>query len=242
MKRNHLFASAAIGAVLAVTLPAQAQILGGGTRGGVSGMQTATFGGGFGAPHGAVRSQTDLSASGRARGQVDGLGRLDRTAKTGTQQAARDAGRAKADAAVAGRGAVSAGEFEATKVSDAARGTSRAAAGSTAAASATAAGQSETAVRKVDAPGAVAGGLSTTEASGTKTEAAAANSKPSAGQPVKADNPGSSPHPSASHDRGSPAPEPKSEAGSHSGEAVRSSGSHGAIDANASAVENASAH
>ena len=33
MKRNHLFASAAIGAVLTVTLPAQAQILGGGMHG-----------------------------------------------------------------------------------------------------------------------------------------------------------------------------------------------------------------
>jgi hypothetical protein len=240
MKRNHLFASAAIGAVLAATLPAQAQILGGGTRGGVSGMQTATFGGGFGAPHGAARSQTDLSASGRARGQVDGLGRLDRTAKTGTQQAARDAGRAKADTAVAGRGAVSAGKVEATKASDAALGTTRAAAGSTAAASATAAGQGETPVRKVDALGAVAGGLSTAEESGMKPEAA--NSRPSAGQPVKTDSAGSPPQPSAAHDRGSPAPESKSEAGSHSGETARSSGSHGAIDANASAAVKASAH
>jgi hypothetical protein len=240
MKRNHLFASAAIGAVLVATLPAQAQILGGGMHGGVSGMQTATFGGGFGTPRSAVSGQTDLSASARARGRVDGLGRLDRTAQSGTQQAARDAGRAKADAAVAGRGAVSAGEFEATKASDAALGTTRAAAGSTAAASLTAAGQGQAQVRNVDAPGAVAGGLSTTEASGTKTEAA--NSKPSAGQPVKPDSAGSPPHSSATRDRGSPAPDSKSESGSHSGETARSSGSHGAIDANASAAENASAH
>lgn len=240
MKRNHLFASAAIGAVFVVTLPAQAQILGGGMHGGVSGMQTATFGGGVGALHSAASSQTDLSASARARGRVDGLGRLDRTAKTGTQQAARDAGRAKADASVAGRGAVSAGEFEATKASDAALGTTRAAAGSTAAAGVTAAARGERQVRNVDAPGAVAGGLSTTEAAGTKTEAG--NSKPSAGQPVKPDSAGGPPHSSATHDRGSPTPEPKSEAGSHSGEMARSSGSHGAIDANASAAENASAH
>jgi len=238
MKRNHLFASAAIGAVLAGTLPAQAQILGGGTHGGVSGMQTATFGGGFGAPHSAARSQTDLSASARARGQVDGLGRLDRTAKTGTQQAAHDAERAKGNAVVAGRGAVSAGQFEATKASDAALGTSRAAVDSTAP-SVTSAGQGETQVRYVDAPSAVAGGLSTAEASGIKTEAA--NSKPLAVQPVKPDRAGGSPHSSAAHDRGSPAPESQSEGGSHSGETARSSGSHVAIDANASAAENASA-
>ena len=241
MKRNHLFASAAIGAVLAGTLPAQAQILGGGMRGGVSGMQTSTFGGGFGALHSAASGQTDLSASARARGRVDGLGRLDRTAKTRTQETGRDTGRAKADAALAGRGAVSAGEFEATKASDAALGTTRAAAGSTAAASVAAAGQGERQVRNVDAPGAVAGGLSTTEASGTKTEAG--NSKPSVGQPVKPDNAGGPPHSTAAHDRGSPAPESKSEGGSHSRETARSSsGSHGAIDANASAAENVSAH
>jgi hypothetical protein len=240
MKRNHLFASAAIGAVLVATLPAQAQILGGGMHGGVSGMQTATFGGGFGTLHSAASSQTDLSASAGARGRVDGLGRLDRTAKTGTQETGRDAGRAKADAAVAGRGAVSAGEFEATKASDAALGTTRAAGGSTAAASLTAARQGEVQVRNVDAAGAVAGGLSTTEASGTKTEAA--KSKPSAGQPVKPDSAGSPPHSSAAHDRGSPAPESKSEGGSYSGETARSSGSHDAIDANASAAENVSAH
>jgi hypothetical protein len=238
MKRNHLFASAAIGAVLAVTLPAQAQIRGGGVHGGISGMQTSTFGGGFGGLHSAARSQTDLTASARARGRVDGLGRLDRTAKTGTQQAARDAGRAKADAAVAGRGAVRVGEVEATKASDAALGTTRAGTGS--AASVTAAGRDERQVRKVDAPSAVGGGLSTTEAAGTKTEAG--NSKPSAAQPVKPDSAGNPPHPSAAHDRGSPAPESKSEGGRHSGETARSSGSHGAVDANASAAEDASAH
>jgi trimeric autotransporter adhesin len=240
MKRNHLFASAAIGAVLAVMLPAQAQILGGGMRGGVSGVQTATFGGEFGTLHSAANSQTDLSASARARGGVDGLGRLDRTAKTRTEETGRDARRAKADAAVAGRGAVSAGEFEATKASDAARGTTRATAASTAATSATAVGQGETPVRKVGALGAVAGGLSTAEASGMKTEAA--NSTPSAVQPVKPDRAGGSPHASAAHDRGSPTPESKSQGGSRSGETARSSGSHVAIDANASTAEDASAH
>jgi hypothetical protein len=139
MKRNHLFASAAIGAVLVATLPVDAQMLGGGMRGGVSGMQTARFGGGFGPMHSAATSQTDPSASARAGGRVDGLGRVDRTAKTGTQEA-------KTNAVAAGRGAASAGKFEATKASDTALDRTRAAAGSTA----------------------VAGGLSTTEGSGAK--------------------------------------------------------------------------
>jgi hypothetical protein len=239
MKRNLLFVSAAIVAVLVVMLPAQAQVLGGGMHGAVSGMQTTTFGGGFGALHSAPSSQTDLSASARGGARVDGLGPLDPTAKTGTQQSARDAERAKGNAVVTGRRAVNAGEFEATKASDAALRTTRATAGSTAAASVTAAGQGETQVRNVDAPGAVAAGLSTTEASGAKT--VAVNSKRSAAQPVKPDIAGS-PHSSAAHDRGSPAPKPKSEGESHSGETARSSGSHGAIDANTSAAVTAPAH
>src|SRR6202008_448876 len=66
MKRNHLFASAAIGAVLAATLPVHAQMLGGGVHGGVSSTQSARFGGGFRPTHSAVSNQTDLSAAARA--------------------------------------------------------------------------------------------------------------------------------------------------------------------------------
>ena len=93
---------------------------------------------------------------------------------------------------------------------------------------------------RVDALGAVAGGLSTAEASGMKTEAA--NSKPSAVEPVKPDSAGGSPHASATHDRGSPTPESNKEGGSHGGETARSSGSPVAIDTNVSAAEDASAH
>jgi hypothetical protein len=240
MKRNHLFASAAIGAVLVVTLPVHAQIPRGGMHGGVSSMQSARSGGGIGPMRSAATSQTDLSASARAGARVDGLGRVDRTAKTGTQEAGRDAGRTKADAVVAGRGPVGASEPAASKASATGLGAGRAAAGSTAATSVTAAGQGKAQVRSVDAAGAVAGGLSTTEGSGTK--AATGTSKPSAGQSVKPDSAGSPPHSSAAHDGDSPAPESTSEGGSHSGETARSSGNHGAIDANASAGVNASAH
>jgi len=221
--------------VLVATLPVHAQILGGGMHGGVSGMQTARFGGGFGPMRSAATSQTDLSASARAGGRVDGLGRVDRTAKTGTQEADRDAGRAKTNAVAAGRGAASPGEFEANKASDAALGRTRAAAGSTAAASVTAAGQGEAQVRNVEAPGAVAGGLSTTEGSGTK--AATGTSKPSPGEPLKPDRAGRPPHSSAA-----PAPQPKSESASDGAETPRSTGSQGEIDTNASAAVSASAH
>jgi hypothetical protein len=230
MKRNHLFASAAIGAVLVVTLPVQAQILGGGMHGGASSMQSARFGGGFGPMHSAVSSQTDLSASTRAR--VDGLGRVDRTAKTGTQEAGQDAGRAKTDAVVAGRGAVGASESAASKASDTAFGATRAAAGATAATRVTAAGQSEAQVRSVDATGAVVGGLSTTEGSGTK--AATGTSKP---EPLKPDTVGRPPHSSAT-----PAPQPKSEGASNGAETARSTGGQGEIDTNASTAVSASAH
>jgi hypothetical protein len=230
MKRNHLFASAAIGAVLLVTLPVHAQILGGGVRGGVSSTQSARFGGGFGPMHSTVSSQSDLSASGRAGARVDGLGHVDRTAKTGTQEAGRDAGRARAEAGVAGRGAVRAEESDASKANAAALGATRAATGTTATTSVTASGQGQAQVHNVDTAGAVAEGLS----SGTK--AATGNSKPSAGQPVKPDSSGSPPHSSAT-----PAPQPKSEAGNNGAETARSTGSHGEIDANASAAVTASA-
>jgi hypothetical protein len=234
MKRNHLFASAAIGAVLVVTLPVHAQILGGGMHGGVSSMQSARFDGGFGPTHSAVSSQTDLSGSARAGARADRLGRVDRTAKTGTQEAGRDAGRAKADAVVADRGAVGASESAMSKASDTAFGQTRAAAGATAATNGTAAGPSEAQARSVDAAGAVAGGLSTTEGSGTK--AATRTSKPSPGEPVKPDRAGRPPHSSATS-----APQPKSEGGSNGAETGRSTGSQGGIDTTASAAVRASA-
>ncbi|HEY8052577.1 MAG TPA: hypothetical protein VIE42_07205 [Steroidobacteraceae bacterium] len=233
MKRNHLFASAAIGAVLVVTLPVHAQSLGGGLHGAVSSMQSARFGGGFPPTHSAVSRQTDLSASARTGARVDGLGRVDRTAKTETQEAGLDAERAKADAVVAGRGAVDAGKLEASKANDVALGTTRSAASSTSATSVTAARQGEAQVRSVDAAGVAAGRFSTTEVSATKAERGI--SKPSAVEPVKPDRAGSRPRSSAT-----PA-QPKIDGASNVAETARSAGSHGGIDANAAAAVNASA-
>jgi hypothetical protein len=240
MNRNHLFATAAITALLAGTLPAQAQMLGGGVRGGVSGMQPAAFGGGFATTHAGTR-QTDLSASGRAGARVDGPGRVVQTAKTGTQGAARAADAAKADTAAAGRETVGAGEFEASTASDAALGTTRAAAGSTAGISATAPGQGQAQVRNADATGVVAGGPSTTEVSGTRTDAG--NSKPSAAQPAKAtqpDSPGASRHSSPTRESASSATNSESSGLGTGGETAASAGARGETDANASASVDAS--
>jgi hypothetical protein len=226
MKRNHLFASAAIGAVLTVTLPAQAQIRGGGVHGGVSAMQTSTFHGGLGPMHSAASNQADLSASGRAGARVDGL-RVDRTANAGAQAAAGDARRAKDNAAIAGRETVGAGETEASKASDAALGTTRAAASSTVAASVAAAGQAKTQVRNVDTVGAVAGGLSASAGKSVTTTKPEGASRP--------------PHSSGTSGRGSPAP--KSEGASNGGDTPRGAGTHGGeTDAEASASVNASTH
>ena len=241
MNRNHLFATAAITALLAGTLPAQAQMLGGGVRGGASGMQPAAFGGGFATMHSAGTRQTDLSASGRAGARVDGLGHVDRTAKTETQGAGRAADAAKSDTAVAGRKTVGAGEFEASKASDVALGTTRAAAGSTAGIGATAAGQGQAQVRNADATGVVAGGPSTTEVSGTRTDAG--NSKPSAAQPAKAtqpDSPGASRHSSPTRESASSAMNSESSSLGTGGETAASAGARGETDANASASVNAS--
>jgi trimeric autotransporter adhesin len=233
MKRNHLFASAAVGAVLVVTLPVHAQVLGGGMHSGASSVQSARIAGGSGPMRSALSSQTNLSASARAGARVDGLGRIDQTAKTGTQEAGRDAGRAKADAAM-GRGAMGVSESAKSGASDTAFGVTRAAAGATTATSVTAAGQSEARVRSVDTAGAVAGGLSTTEGLGTK--AATGSAKPSPGDPLKPDTAGRSSQSSAT-----PAPQPKSEGGTNGAETARNTGSQGEIGTNASTAVGASA-
>ena len=54
MKINHLFASAAIAVLMTVAVPAQAQLLGGGMRGGAGGALGGTVGGGLGAMPGGM--------------------------------------------------------------------------------------------------------------------------------------------------------------------------------------------
>jgi hypothetical protein len=242
MKTNHLFASAALTAVWVAASYAHAQILGGAMHGGASSTQAATFGGGFGTLGSTASGRADLSSSGPAGGRVDGLGHVDRTAKAGAQAAARDAGRTKADTAAAGRQAVGAGGYEASKASNGALGTARAATGATATTGVTAAGQGETQVRDVSTADAVASGLPATQALGRKPQAG--SSGPSARQPVTTTKPDSldTPRPSSTPgDSGSSAPNPKSTGSSNGGEIPRGASTHGETDANASASVDASA-
>jgi hypothetical protein len=143
MNGNHLFARAAIAVALVVTLPAYAQVLGGGMRGGLTNMQGATFGGGFGTVHGAAGGKADASVHSRA----------DRIAEAAPHEAKRDAGHAVADASIAGRRTAGAAESAASKTSNTARGTAGAAAGSAPAISTTGAAQGEAQSRNLDAAG-----------------------------------------------------------------------------------------
>jgi hypothetical protein len=149
-------------------------------------MPGPMFGGALGAMGNVASGGTDLSASGRAGGRVEGLGRVDRTANAGAQEAARDARHAKAAAATASRQTVDAGESEASKASNAALATARAAARTGAATSVTAAGQGQAQARNSDAGGAVAAGVAVAESSGAKAD----NSKALSGQPVAMPKPG----------------------------------------------------
>ena len=159
MKTNHLLASAAISAMLVATLPAHAQILGS-VHGGGGGMQSAAFGGGFGGSSAAARGMTDVSAVGRTRAPMTGLGHADHSAETGTQSAARDAGHAKTDADVARRQTSGAGELAGSNANDVVVGTTRTAASSTATTTESAAGQGETQARSVNVAGVGAAGES----------------------------------------------------------------------------------
>jgi hypothetical protein len=238
MKTKHLYASAALAAVLAMALPTQAQVLGGVMHGGVSGMPGHTFDGGLGAMGNVASGGTDLSAAGRAGGRVEGLGRVDRTANAGAQEAARDARHAKAAAATAGRQTVDAGESEASKASNAALATARAAARTGAATSVTAAGQGQAQARNIDTGAAVAGGVAAAESSGAKAD----NSKPLSGQPVAMPQPEGLGIPrQSSPSRDSALSAPQSTGSSVAGETTRSGGTLGETDANASASVNASA-
>jgi hypothetical protein len=224
MKTNHLLASVAFTAVLIVTLPAHAQLLGGGMHGGVTSMQAATFGGGIGTPGSAASGRTDASDSARAGGRVPGVGRVDRTARAAEQESGHDVRGTKTDAAVADRRSVATG--------DAAVGTTRAAAGTAAATGVSAAGQGEAQARNVDAAGAAAGGLAVTEE--PRTKAKADSSKPSTSQPARTSKPDSPRTPRHSSPTGN-------EPTGNDGKTPRSAGPHGGTNADVSADASASA-
>ena len=94
MKMQHLFASAAIAAVVTFTTPLQAQILGGGARGGVGGA----LGGSFGRGGADLGGTMNGDAQGSLRGHGIGQERVGRTER-GTATEARRTQHAGVDAA-----------------------------------------------------------------------------------------------------------------------------------------------
>ena len=127
MKTNHLFASAAVAAVLVMTAPAHAQLLGGGARGGAGGAFAGSFGamGGMGGMNGRMSAASDASLRGglHTRRAVDRSGRTAATAgaqATGAADAAAHAGFEKGETLARGGVASTATDVrEAGKVSPA---------------------------------------------------------------------------------------------------------------------------
>lgn len=103
MKTNHLFACSAIAAVFVAMAPAHAQLLGGGLRGGVSGMQSATLGGGFAPARGSFNDQTAASVSGHASAPTHAIDRASKAAKSGANEGRQPGERLKMDAVTTGR-------------------------------------------------------------------------------------------------------------------------------------------
>lgn len=178
MKTNHLFASAAIAAVLAMASPAQAQLLGGGARGGAGGA----LGGAFGPGVGDLRGNGTGSMNGEAGGHVNGIGRADRTLGRADRSVKGDAqGAARGSAGAAARAGQQAhqgaGEVVTTGVANARQGdnvaarTTNAAAASATDGMASAAGQSQRPAPEVDAG--LTGALSASSAA--KSEAGLTN-------------------------------------------------------------------
>lgn len=120
MKTKYLFASSAIAAVFVAMAPAHAQILGGGLRGGVTGMQSATFGDGFGRVRGSVNDQTAASVSGHARAPTHAIDRASQVAKSGASEGMQAGERTKNDAVTEGRRAADVGASDAAIVGTAA--------------------------------------------------------------------------------------------------------------------------
>lgn len=118
MRTNHLFASAAIAAVLVATAPAQAQRLGGGVHGGLSARQGATFAEGFGRVHGGAGGEASASATGRAGVHTQQTDRVGTAAKAGAHDFVRGAQTVKGNAEATGRGAMQTGVSGAAKAAN----------------------------------------------------------------------------------------------------------------------------
>ena len=160
MRTNHLFASAAIAAVLVATAPAQAQPLGGAVHGGFSARQGATFADGFGRAHSGANDEASASTTGRAAVRTQGTERVDTAAKTGEHDSARTADATKDNVLAASHGALQTAASGAAKAETGANSTTAATADSLGRTSVTAAGQGRVQAGSMSAGSEVAGVVS----------------------------------------------------------------------------------
>ncbi|HEX4388461.1 MAG TPA: hypothetical protein VH109_07530, partial [Steroidobacteraceae bacterium] len=160
MRTNHLFASAAIAAVLVATAPAQAQRLGGAVHGGLSARQGATFTDGFGRVHGGVGGEATASATGRAGVRTQQTDRVGTAAKAGVHDSVRGAQTIKGDAEATGRGAMQTSVSGAAKANNEGKATTAATADSVGRANLPTLGESEVQGGKLSARGESAGAIS----------------------------------------------------------------------------------
>jgi len=181
MRTKHIFASAAIAAVLVANVPAEAQLLGGGARGGVTGMQGATFGGGFGPLHGAMSEQASASTAGRAGIHAPGTERVNTAAKAGEHSAVRGVETVKGKMEATSRSAVRTGVSDADQAQRGAKATTAATANSFGPSSLTATGQGGVQVGQLSTGSDLAGGFSGQEAQ-TTPAGASNDSKPASTQ------------------------------------------------------------
>jgi hypothetical protein len=181
MRTNHLFASAAIAAVLVAIAPAQAQRLGGGVHGGLSARQGATLAEGFGRVHGGLGSEASESVTGRAGVRTHQTERVGTAAKAGVHDSMRGAQTVKGDAEATGRGAVQTGVSSAAKADNDRKATTAATADSVRQANLGAVGETGVQAGKLSDRSEFAGAISGREAQNARG-AASTGGKPASTQ------------------------------------------------------------
>ncbi len=254
MKRNHLIASSAVTLVLLVTVPANAQILGG-IHGGVGGMANGAFGGGLGPIGRLPNPQPDVTTSGRADASVNGLGHLDKATGTATQATKNSATSARDGVSQAGTKAAGMKELVQSKAQDVASGAATEVSRSATATTVSGADDGEAELSKAGASGSLQGMFSGTQGAAepqsvtsksavNPTKSGTSRTKPVASEPKEPAKPGSATQGSQpSPDSGlqiSPADRARGVSGSAQAPTSGTAG-HGELNASASPSAQASA-
>jgi len=201
MKRNHLIASTAVTLALLVTVPTNAQVLGG-LHGGVGGAANGAFGGGFGTIGRLPNPQPAVTASGRADVSANGLGHLDKATGTAMHATKNSLTSAKDGVSQAGSKTAGTKELVQSKAQDAAAGAAAEVGRAATATTVTGAGNGEAELSKAGASGSLQGALSGTHGAAepqsvtsrlavNPTKPGARETKPVTSEPKKPARPGS---------------------------------------------------